>query len=407
LSPTAAAGRAGVVVALVVAAAVVVSLNVGKLPSALPLLRTEFGLDLVAASLLVSFFQLAGMLLGLFGGMLADRFGPRRVMRIGLTVAAAGSGLGALAETVTVLLASRAVESAGFILAVLPGPALLARHVDARRLRGVMGLWSAYMPLGMALGLALAPLAYETVGWRPVWWTIAAACLAMAAILGPAVGPDPRGRVPDDALGLVRDTLRSPRPWLLAGVFACYASQWMGVFTFLPTLYAEAGIALTLAGSLTALGVVVNVVGNLASGVLLQRGVSRAVLITAASVAMALGAWLCFGSDAPFAARYGGVLLFSAVGGLIPGTLFASTPAYAPHPRAVSTTTGLMQQGSTLGQFLSPPLIAAVASVSGGWHNTWWATGALACGALALAGMIARTDRRGGGYRGGPARSAP
>jgi CP family cyanate transporter-like MFS transporter len=382
------------VVALVVAAAVVVSLNVGKLPSALPLLRTEFGLDLVAASLLVSFFQLAGMLLGLFGGMLADRFGPRRVMRIGLTVAAAGSALGALAGSPAVLLASRAVESAGFILAVLPGPALLARHVDPRRLRGVMGLWSAYMPLGMALGLALAPLAYQTVGWRPVWWTISAACLAMAVVLGPAVGPDPRGRVPDDALGLVRDTLRSPRPWLLAGTFACYASQWMGVFSFLPTLYAEAGVPLALAGSLTAVGVVVNVAGNLASGVLLQRGASRALLIGAASVAMALGAWLCFGSDAPFAVRYGGVLLFSAMGGLIPGTLFASTPAYAPHPRAVSTTTGLMQQGSTLGQFLSPPLIAGVASASGGWHNTWWATGALACGALTLAWMIARTDRR-------------
>jgi MFS family permease len=57
-------------------AAIVVSLNVGKLPPALPALRAEFGLDLVAVSLLVSFFQLAGMLLGLFGGMLADR--PRR-----------------------------------------------------------------------------------------------------------------------------------------------------------------------------------------------------------------------------------------------------------------------------------------------------------------------------------------
>ena len=47
--------------AAVMAAAVIVSLNVGKLPPALPMLREEFGLDLVAASLLVSFFQLAGM----------------------------------------------------------------------------------------------------------------------------------------------------------------------------------------------------------------------------------------------------------------------------------------------------------------------------------------------------------
>jgi len=383
----------GATLAAVLTAAIVVSLNVGKLPPALPALRAEFGLDLVAASLLVSFFQLAGMLLGLFGGMLADRFGPRRVMRVGLVVAAAGSMLGALAPSMAVLLASRAVESAGFILAVLPGPALLARGVPPGRLRGVMGAWSAYMPVGMALALALSPLAYESVGWRAVWWAVALASLAMAALLGRVVAPDPAGRAPHGALSLVRDTLRSPRPWVLAVAFGCYASQWMGVFSFLPTLYTEAAVPLALAGTLTAIGVAVNVIGNLSSGVLLQRGVPRPVLIAVAAVSMIVGAWLCFGSDAPFAVRYAGVLLFSAVGGLIPGTLFASTPAYAPHPRAVATTTGLMQQGSTLGQFLSPPLIAAVHAASGGWQHTWWATGALALGDLAMAWLVLRFDR--------------
>jgi CP family cyanate transporter-like MFS transporter len=379
--------------ASILAAAIVVSTNGGKLPPALPMLRAEFGLDLVQASLLVSFFQLAGMLLGLFGGMLADRFGPRRVMRAGLVLAGAGSALGALAPDAAVLLASRAVESAGFILTVLPGPALLARTVHAERLRGTMGLWSAYMPTGMALALVAAPLGYQALGWRPVWWTIAAASVVMALVLGRTVAPDAAGRVPDGALGLVRDTLRAPRPWLLALAFGCYAAQWMGVFSFLPTLYTEAGVPLALAGTLTAGGVAINLVGNLSSGLLLQRGVPRAALLAGASLAMIGGAWLCFGTDAPFAIRYAGVLLFSAVGGLIPGTLFASTPAYAPHPRAVGTTTGLMQQGSTLGQFLSPPLIAAVHGASGGWHHTWLATGGLALGALGVAWAMARIDR--------------
>jgi MFS family permease len=383
----------GRTLAAILAAAIVVSLNVGKLPPALPLLRAEFSLDLVEASLLVSFFQLAGMLLGLFGGMLADRFGPRRVMRCGLLVAAAGSATGALAPSAAVLLASRAIESAGFILAVLPGPALLARNVPAARLRGVMGAWSAYMPAGMALGLVASPFVYDAYGWRPAWWAVAAACAAMAAVLGVAVDRDAPGRVPEGALGLVRDTLRSPRPWVLAAAFGCYAAQWMGVFSFLPTLYTEADVPLALAGTLTAAGVAINVVGNLASGALLQRGVPRPVPIAVASVAMIAGAWLCFGTDAPFWVRYVGVLTFSAFGGLIPGTLFATTASYAPSPRAVGTTTGLMQQGSTLGQFLSPPLIAAVHAASGGWHNTGWATGLLALGVLAAAWAIARFDR--------------
>ena len=391
MAPATRARRA--TLASILCAAIVVSLNVGKLPPALPALREEFALDLVAASLLVSFFQLAGMLLGLFGGMLADRFGPRRVMRAGLAIAAAGSAMGALAPGATMLLASRAIESTGFILTVLPGPALLARTTPAARLRGTMGAWSAYMPAGMTIALAATPFVLQSVGWRAAWWAIAAASVVMFVAIGRTVAPDAAGRVPDGAFALVRDTLRSPRPWVLAGAFGCYAAQWMGVFGFLPTLYSDAGVALTAAGALTAFGVAINVAGNLASGVLLQRGVPRATLLAVAAASMFAGAWLCFGSGAPFAVRYAGVLLFSAVGGLIPGTLFASTAAYAPHPRAVGTTTGLMQQGSTLGQFLSPPLIAAVHGASGGWHNTWWATGALAAGGLMLAWAIARFDR--------------
>jgi CP family cyanate transporter-like MFS transporter len=387
------ASRSGSLAAILIAA-IVASLNVGKLPPALPLLRESFAIDLVTASLFVSFFQLAGVLFGLFGGMLADRFGPRRVMRVGLVLAAAASALGAAATDASVLLASRALESAGFLLAVLPGPALIARTTPAARLRGTMGIWSAYMPAGMALALALTPLAYPLVGWRPVWLAIAAASLAMAVLLGRVVPPDPVGRVPEGALGLVRDTLRSPRPWVLAAAFGCYASQWMGVFAFLPTLYTETGVPLALAGALTALGVAVNVAGNLASGALLQRGLPRWAPISLGAASMIAGAWLCFGSEASFGVRYAGVLLFSALGGLIPGTLFASTARYAPHPRAVGTTTGLMQQGSALGQFLSPPLIAAVHAASGGWQLTWVATGALAAGVLLCAGTIARFDRR-------------
>jgi MFS transporter, CP family, cyanate transporter len=390
-------------VALIVAAGVVVSMHVGKLPPALPLLRDEFAMTLVQASFLVSLFQLAGVLFGIFGGMVADRFGPRRVMIAGLLVAAAGSAAGALATDVAAMLASRALESAGFILTVLPGPALLARSVPLSRIRLVMGGWGAYMPAGMSLGLALSPIGYAWFGWRPVWWAIAFGCVAVAWAIAAVVTPDPSGagdagtRPRATWLALVRDTLAAPRAWLLAATFACYSSQWIAVFSFLPTFYKDAGVALELAGVLTAVGAAFNMTGNIASGLLLQRGLSRTALIAAGSLAMLAGAWLCFGTDLPFAARYAGVLLFSSMAGLIPGTLFATTPFYAPHAGAVSTTTGLMQQGSALGQFVSPPVVAAVAVASGGWHNTWVATGTMSMLVFALAFAFAAVDRRGSG----------
>lgn len=384
----------GSTVAAVFTAGVVAALYVGKLPPSLPVLRDEFGIDLVQASLLVSMIQLAGMLLGLFGGMVTDRVGPRRTMRTGLLGTAAGGLLGAVAPDAATLLASRVLESAGFLMTVLPGPALLARSVPAERLRGALGLWGAYLPAGFALALLAVPIATAVSGWRWTWGAIALASLVMAIGLGRVVPADPPWRRQGPALGLVGDTVRSSRPWLLAAAFACYAAQWIGVTGFLPTLYAESGVPLALAGALTAIAVAVNVAGNVAAGVLLQRGVPRAVLVAATAVAMAAGAWLCYGSDASFALRYAGVLVFCTFGGLIPGTLFASVAAYAPHPRAVGTTTGLMQQGSAVAQFLAPPLVAAVVASAGGWHATWWVTAGFAFGDLLLAVLIARVDRR-------------
>ena len=84
------------------------------------------------------------------------------------------------------------------------------------------------------------------------------------------------------------------------------------------------------------------------------------------------------------------LLAFSAAGGLIPGTLFASTPSFSPNASTVSTTTGLMQQGSALGQFMTPPLIALVVSSTGSWSATWMVTGALACANVVLALVMRR-----------------
>ena len=91
------------------------------------------------------------------------------------------------------------------------------------------------------------------------------------------------------------------------------------------------------------------------------------------------------------AARYAGILLFSMVGGLIPGTLFSLAVRVAPDDGTVSTTVGWMQQWSAFGQFAGPPLAAWAAARAGGWHVTWWVTAAFALAGLCVAGLITRS----------------
>ena len=378
-------------VALIVAVGASGGASVGKVPISLPVLSEAFGLSLLQASLTISFFLLAAMLVGIFGGMLADRFGQRRVMMLGLVLSAAGGLLGASSESGATLLLSRAVESFGFIATVLPGPALLSRLVTARRLRPVMGLWACYMPLGMSTVLVLSPWLLDSIGWRGIWVVIAVLSAALAVLVWRIVPPDPAtGQAPTRSIALVRQTVGSLRPWLLAMSFGFYAGQWMSVFGFLPTLYQQQGVAATAAGVLTAVGAGINVIGNFGAGIMLQRGWHRHWLLVFAALTMLVSAWVLFGSQAPFAARYAAVLAFSAAGGLIPGTLFAIMPSFAPNAKTVSTTAGLMQQGSALGQFLTPPLIAVVVSGTGNWSATWMVTGAMAFANILLAAAIRR-----------------
>lgn len=363
---------------IVVLAGGVAALQVGKLPPALPALQAELGLTLVQSGFLLSMVQLAGMSLAVFMGLWADGMGLRRSMVRGLCLLALASGLGAFATSVTALLALRAIEGLGFLLVALPAPALIRRLVPVAQLPGMLGVWGAYMPTGTALALLAGPLFIPAWGWNAWWGLFAMVSLAMAAALLRAVPADPVAAQPRQSHGAVgswqrlRSTLGARGPWLVALTFGMYSGQWLAVVGFLPSIYAAAGVSGALLGVLTALAAAVNIAGNMASGRLLQRGWAPRTTLWLGFGAMALGSTLAFAAVTegwPWL-RFAGVLLFSGMGGLVPGTLFSLAVRLAPGEQQVATTVGWVQQLSALGQFVGPPVVAALAARAGGWQLT-------------------------------------
>ncbi len=380
---------------LVILAGVVAALHIGKLPPAIPVLRNALGLTLVQAGFLLSLVQLAGMTLGVVFGVVADSLGGRRSMTLGLVLLAIVSALGGLAQGAAPLMMLRGAEGFGFLLVVLPAPGLVRSLIEPQRVSAMMGLWGAYMPLATALALLFGPLAITAIGWRGWWWTLAALSAAMALWLRhavPAAAGPATAALPSSWLAQLRQTLAAPGPWLVATSFAMYSGQWLAVIGFLPSIYVQSGIAGAAAGVLTAAVAAVNMAGNIGSGRLLQRGVAPSRLLTIGFATMALAATATFAGsgDASLAPalRYGAVLLFSGVGGLIPATLFALAVRLAPSEGTLSTTVGWVQQWSALGQFAGPPLVAAVASATGGWQWTWVATGACSVAGLLLTARL-------------------
>ena len=378
------------------------ALHVGKLAPAIATLQQALGISLLQAGFLLSLVQVAGMSLGLALGALADGLGARRSMLLGLLTLALASVLGGLSPGPLSLMVLRVAEGFGFMLVVLPAPGLVRALVPAARLSAMLGLWGTYMPLGTLLALLLGPLCIQVLGWRAWWWLLGGLTLLMAVWLAQAV-PAPAARPPGDRgqggmaaswQASLRQTLAAPGPWLVAMIFALYSGQWLAVIGFLPTIYSQAGVAGVLSGMLTALAAAANIAGNVASGRLLQRGVPPQRLLVLGFATMAVAAALAFASSAvPAPLRFVAVLLFSGVGGLIPGTLFTLAVRVAPGERALASTVGWVQQWSSLGQFAGPPAVAWVASQVGGWQWTWVATGLSSMAGVVLTAVLMKRLR--------------
>ena len=384
---------------VIVFAGVCAALHVGKLPPALPVLQDALGITLVQAGFLLSAVQVASMTLGLAVGLSADSLGLRRSMLVGLALLSVASISGGFVADASGLLVLRALEGLGFLLVVMPAPALIRRTVDASQLSGRMGWWGTYMPTGSALALLLGPWVIAGLNWSAWWWLLgvvaAFAWVAVWLCVPDVQPPAPTHNAANDAwpkrLAL---TLQSPGPWLVALTFAVYSSQWLAVVGFLPTVYAELGLTAGMAGVLSACVALANVSGNIMSGRLLQRGWPAQRLLSIGFACMTLGAVGAYatwqGEGLPTSLRFACVVMFSAVGGLIPGTLFSCALRLAPSEGTVSTTVGYMQQLSALGQFAGPPLVAWVAASTGGWQWTWAVTATLSLAGAVLAHFIGR-----------------
>lgn len=369
---------------LLVAAGLVCAAQVGKAPAALQAVQAALAMPLAKAAWLLSAFGVVGAVFGIVIGLAADRLGARRALIAGLVLQGMASAAGAVAEDPMVLIASRVVEGIGFLGAIVAAPALIAHITRGRDAAGPFAAWSTFMPAGMALILLASPWLLLH-GWRALWWAGSAAALACAGVVAWCAPHAPVARRTTGSAAWVGQTLLARGPISLLLLFMLYAGAWFALFGLLPVVLQE-GLAATpaQANSLTALAIGAGAVGNLAGGALAARTARPAALI----------AWT-FGASAILALavavvpldpgwRFGLVVAFAAVSGIVPTALFAQAPAQAPHPGAVGVTLGMMMQGNNLGLVAGPAMGAALTAAGG-----WPALGAGVAAACCIAGGLA------------------
>lgn len=360
--------RAAVSVALL--AGVVGAAYVGKLPPALPMLKQEFGLSLVAAGWVVSMFNVIAIVGGLFFGLLADRVGAFRSCLAGLALLIGGGVAGALSPGTAVLLASRLVEGAGFIMVAVSAPALIVAAAAPGDRRLSLALWSIYMPFGIAVTVFASTPVLAAGGWRGLWVFAVVATLACLLAVLAMREPFARPRGGARHLADLVAPLREPAPWAVSMAMGLYTLQWMAVMTWLPTFLLQTrGASALAAASLSAIFSAANMPGILLGAWLLQRNVPRGTLIVATFVVMAICNVAIFSSAVPDVIRYAAVLGLSCFGGIIPAAVMSSSQRYAHAPAQVSGLQGLIVQVSNIGQFIGPLAVAAVVTATGRWES--------------------------------------
>lgn len=235
-------------------------------------------------SLALAIQNLSWGVVGIFAGMLADRFGAMRVLMGGAVLYALGLLGMAMAPTVTVFALTTGVligaAQAGTTYAVVYG--VIGRNISADRRSWAMGVAAAAGSFGQFLMVPVEGWLIASLGWQQALMALAAAVLLIVPLavglrepLDPNAGTLVREQTIVQAL---REALRYRSfQLLMAGYFVC-GFQVVFIGVHMPSYLKDNGLSPQVASYALALIGLFNVLGTYAAGVLGQTLAKRHIL---------------------------------------------------------------------------------------------------------------------------------
>jgi MFS family permease len=344
----------------------------------MPILREAFSMSHSGAGMLMSIFSIMGFVLAIPAGFILQRIGIKRTGLIAVGATLVGSGLGALAQTSTLLFSGRFVEGVGMGLIMVAAPSAISLWFPAEKRALPMGLWASSVGVGYIASLNLAPVLVESYSWQAVWWAgtaIAALAFILFGMLFRLPRPEEMHEVPAQAgsgganekpLSMGK-AMANRSLWMLSISFGCFNLVVLALNSFYTDfLNTVRHYPLASANFITSLLMILAIFAGPSGGHLSDRLGSRKALIVVPFIFTALLFLLPFTVTGWMIPAY--MAVFGIFAGPIAPVLLAAVPEVMPSLKLAGIGMGVAALGQNLGMFIGPALF--------GWllETTSWAT---------------------------------
>ena len=138
--------------------------------TALPVIRHDLNATLSGLEWTVNAYTLTFAVLLITGAALGDRFGRRRMFVIGLAIFTAASAAAALAPSIEVLIAARALQGLGGAIVTPLTLTILSAGVPKERRGLVLGAWGGISGLAVAIGPLVGGAVVQGISWQWIFW---------------------------------------------------------------------------------------------------------------------------------------------------------------------------------------------------------------------------------------------